>query len=292
MAQLTTGEDGLTLHKINCSQEEMSYITRMRNAIQFQILSSEDCEFLKNTFQHSILCTLRTKFMLETCLRHTLSKIVRSHVIVHECAPFQQWKRLNIDSDGFPVEHISEPREDTIQKFDENGQTERYLVAIFQNSKRFCFDIGWRAWSLLQKTLFKNTRLEKVQINNVDYFNFMHASIWKRVYGNNYIQFSHSDASISSYVKEQTQRVRPIRVFNEIIKRERGEFFNLYGVLQTLASPYYYVLPYHKVGRNVKCHHVKEILMILRVRNNYFQWDDLLYFESKLSIARKNMAHL
>ncbi|GFS87213.1 uncharacterized protein NPIL_597831 [Nephila pilipes] len=81
----------LTLGDINSSQEEMSYITRMRNVIKFQIEKSDDYEHLRDaSLKHKIICLISISFTLETCLSYTLVNVVKSHVLVHNIKPFRQ----------------------------------------------------------------------------------------------------------------------------------------------------------------------------------------------------------
>ncbi|GFT20470.1 uncharacterized protein NPIL_243691 [Nephila pilipes] len=91
----------LTLRKINYSPNEMAYITRMRNAIKFQIASEEDCNCFKNPFTHMILYKRNEITELRICLDYALSKVVKSHVLLHNSEPFHQWRTITIDNDGF-----------------------------------------------------------------------------------------------------------------------------------------------------------------------------------------------
>ncbi|GFT76132.1 uncharacterized protein NPIL_24931 [Nephila pilipes] len=91
----------LTLRKINSSPNEMAYITRMRNAIKFQIASEEDCNCFKKPFKHLILYKWNEITELKICLDHALSKVVKSYVLLHNSEPFHQWRTITIDNDGF-----------------------------------------------------------------------------------------------------------------------------------------------------------------------------------------------
>ncbi|GFY48800.1 uncharacterized protein TNIN_164881 [Trichonephila inaurata madagascariensis] len=244
----------LTLTKINNSQDEMSYITRMRNAIKFQIENTEDYKYLKYyDFQHIILCPLTRRFELELCLRHThtqsLLKVVKFQVLMHNYTPFLQWPTIIIDHDHFPEQQNPDKKEKCIRSVDTYEKSKRYLVTIFKNPRRYYFVNSWCVWNLLKSHIFMNTRLDNRQINSEEYLNSIQTSIWRRVYANNYTYFCSSDTNIAVYVKEQMQRTISDYVLNEIIKRQRGECFNQFGVLENLAGPYYYVLP-HQVERD------------------------------------------
>ncbi|GFT60579.1 uncharacterized protein NPIL_371401, partial [Nephila pilipes] len=92
----------LTLRKINESQEEMAYITKMRNAIEFQIANKIDYEYLQNIFTHVILLNENEMTELRICLDHALRKVVKSHVLMRNTKPFVKWKTIRIDNSGFP----------------------------------------------------------------------------------------------------------------------------------------------------------------------------------------------
>ncbi|GFY48798.1 uncharacterized protein TNIN_164861 [Trichonephila inaurata madagascariensis] len=282
----------LSLTDINSSQDEMQYISRMRNAFTFQTASNRYYKFLHfYKFQHFILCSLHRKSILETCLRHSLSKVIKSFVLVHNYSPFLQWTLISIDNDGFPEEGNPSQRQELIQRNDEYDQMERYLTANFGNALQCSADNGWSNWNLLQRQLLRNTRLSDLQINNADFLNSMHTSGWRRVFVDNFIDFNCTDTDIAAYVKGQTKERRSLHVFKEIFKRERGEAFNPFKILEFIASPYYYILPHHREDSHAPMNNVMENSM-LGVLNDPAEDIELFCFESQLRIARKNIAHL
>ncbi|GFU98148.1 uncharacterized protein TNCV_3399441 [Trichonephila clavipes] len=179
------------------------------------------------------------------CLRHSFYKILKSHVLVSNYSPFQQWPLIDIDNDGFPKEHNPGQRPEIIQRNDKYDQTERYLIANFGNARILSADMGWNDWNFLQRQLLRCTRLSDLQINNVDFLNSVHTSGWRRVFVDNLIDFSCTDSSTAAYVREQKERSKLVHVFKEIFRRERGETINHFRILEFVASPYYYVLPHH-----------------------------------------------
>ncbi|GFV56773.1 uncharacterized protein TNCV_153151 [Trichonephila clavipes] len=230
----------LTLSDINDSQKEMSYITRMRNVIEYQIASSEDYDYLKLSFRHSIFYPLTRSLELERCLIYALSKVAESPVLVHNYKPFREWPTIQVEHNGFSEKQI-------IQRIDEHEQTEDfyyYLVPDYRNKWGSPFVTAWHHLYSMQ---FVENWLDKLQFKNIDCFSSMRKSIWRRVYGNNCSYFCSSNINIAAFLKEQIQSKRPIHVFNAIMKREKGEFFNLFGILESIASPYYYVLPHQNV---------------------------------------------
>ncbi|GFS67487.1 uncharacterized protein NPIL_154141 [Nephila pilipes] len=276
----------LTLRKIYSSQEEMLYITRMRNIIQFQFEIEEDYEKLNDyPFQHDIACVLTERSKLEICLRYALSNVVKSHVLVHNYTPFRQWRTINFDNDIFQEgQNRDEPREEICKVTYEYATEERFLMPGFKTFLRFSFFKGWRLWNLLWR-LFSATQLNNLQINkSVDYLNSMQKSTWRRVYANNNTYFSTSEADIAAYVKEQSQGKRQVNVFNGIIKRERGEFFNHFRVLETIASPYYYVLPHQNEEEYSQIDDTIDICLKYSIQ---FEPWELFRFESGLDLAVK-----
>ncbi|GFY64917.1 uncharacterized protein TNIN_215911 [Trichonephila inaurata madagascariensis] len=235
----------VSLPEISCSQDEMDYITRMRNAFKFRTASSKDYSFLNSSFQHLILCSSRRKPVLETCLRHTLSKVMKSHVLQQDYTPFSQRTLINIGEDWFPTEgNLGQPIR-FIQGDDEHEETGSFLIASLKFQWKFSLDTGWSHWNIPQSQFLMDTILCNLQDNNAEGLNSMHASGWRRVFADNFIDFNCTDSGIASYIKEQTEVSRPVHVFKKIFKREKGETFNPFRILESIASPYYYVLPQH-----------------------------------------------
>ncbi|GFS67481.1 uncharacterized protein NPIL_154111 [Nephila pilipes] len=272
----------LTLSKINNSQEEMSYITRMRNET-FSVKSGEDEENIEhNPFEHNILCPLSRMPYLDICLRHALSKIGMCHAFVQNNRLFRQ-RRTNIDNDFFQGENTDQyiHREELDRRVTEYGPTERNsAVGFITNSLRYSFDSGWVSWSMLRR-LFRDNQLDKIQTNtSVDYLNSLYKSTWRRVYADNYTMFSCSDTAIAAYVKEQLQTRKQVHIVNHIMKRERGERVNNFKVLESLASSFYYVLPHQNEGDYNRINFIIRSCAIASLLGRNYQTYEIFHFES------------
>ncbi|GFV46184.1 uncharacterized protein TNCV_4664251 [Trichonephila clavipes] len=67
---------------------------------------------------------------------------------------------------------------------------------------------------------------------------------WRRAYDANLTFFFCEYKDFALYVIEQKWYKKPINVFKTILEREIGICFNQNSVLKTIASPYFYILPY------------------------------------------------
>ncbi|GFY41227.1 uncharacterized protein TNIN_438421 [Trichonephila inaurata madagascariensis] len=225
---------------------------------------------------------------METCFRCTLSKIMKYHVLVHNYAPFRGWPLINIDNDGFPEE--PNPEQELILPDDKHEHTELYLTANLENARKLSDYKPWtHPWNLLQRQLLRDARLGTLQINNTDFSNSMYTSAWRRVFADNFIDFSCTDTDIAAYIREQKEESRPIHVFKEISKREMGGTFDHFRVLESIASPYYYVLPHH---REPNLDEMRDIVTnwMLRSLDDPPHENVISRFESRFRIARRNMA--
>ncbi|PRD32472.1 UNVERIFIED_CONTAM: hypothetical protein NCL1_20329 [Trichonephila clavipes] len=231
----------LTLKEINNSQDEMSYITRMRNIIKFQIASNEDYGYYQKAgFYSELTCHKTHESLLEACLSHALKTVVKYHVVVHNLELFRQWDIISIDVDGFPVIR----RENVEDKAEEYIQRNLFLVAAFSYSERHEFGSDWYTYYACNRRLFTDIHLDDRQISDADYLSFLGKSSWRRLNDNNLSFFSCSEKDIAAYVKEQTKMSKPINVFKQILNREWGEHFDEFEVLKSIAAPYYFVLPH------------------------------------------------
>ncbi|GFS86494.1 uncharacterized protein NPIL_94471 [Nephila pilipes] len=276
----------LTLGDINSSQEEMSYITRMRNVIKFQIEKIDDYEHLRvASFKHKIICLISISFTLETCLSYTLVNVVKSHVLVHNIIPFRNWRIIIIDDDGFregqnPFRHL----EQRVWRAG-NMSTDLFLATFFANFLRIYFSYTWCSPLKFPSTIFTANTLDSIEIAepaiNV---NSKHHT-WRRIYADNYSLFSCSGQDIAAYIKEKTNSNKSVNVFKKIMKRELGDSISEYKVLESIASPYYYELP----------HQNEEEYAIFRAENDWcLGRNGLLYvvysFECGLENAMKHLA--
>ncbi|GFQ98604.1 uncharacterized protein TNCT_196581 [Trichonephila clavata] len=238
----------LTLEKINNSQKEMAYITRMRNVIKFQIAGNKEYEYFKNKkFYNGLSYQEIHEELLEICLPHALTKVVKAHVAVHNFEPFRPWAIINVDVNGFPGSQNSVIwRQNLNPRPIEFVERNLFLVAAFSNFHLEDFYDDWSTYYPRERRLFTGLRvhLGSQQTTGEEYINSSRKSTWRRVYDKNVSLFSCSDQDIAAYEKEQTKINKPINVFKKIIRREVGERFDQFEVLESIASPYYYILPH------------------------------------------------
>ncbi|GFR02454.1 uncharacterized protein TNCT_462631 [Trichonephila clavata] len=223
---------------------------------------------------------MKRKSALEMCLRHSITEVMKYNILMHSYTPFLQWPFINIVNNDFTELNRGQ------RQYEPN---ERNLIANFENERHFSFDNGWNHWNLLQRRLITNTRLCNLHVNNANFLNSIYSLPWRRVFADNFIDFSCTDSDIASYV-EHTERIKPVHVFKEITKREMGETFNLFRILESIASPYYYILPHHREGSYDRMNNIIENWR-LRYPSNPYPGDDIFCFESRIRIARKNVAH-
>ncbi|GFR02452.1 uncharacterized protein TNCT_462621 [Trichonephila clavata] len=284
----------VSLTEIGCSQDEMRYITRMRNVFKFRMESNKDYIFLNYPFRHIILCPLKRIPAMEACFRHTLFKVMNSLILLHNYTPFAQRMLVNIGEDRFPAEgNLGQPISfGEMMNMREKRESESNLIATLGFQWRFTFETRWCHWNILQSQLLRDTRLSGQLANNAKILNSMHTSGWRQLFADNFINFSCTDSDIASYIREQTELSRPVNVFKEIIERERGETFNPFRILESIASPYYYVLPQHGEGPHDLTRNIIACWWSLRNRGNPPPWDELFCFESEAKIARKKITCL
>lgn len=234
----------LTLREISGSQEEMSYISRMRNVIQFQFGSTEDFEYVRQNFTHQIMMFEDINPILFTVLSYTLSKIVKSHVLVHNLQPFLEWRTIIVDNEGFPLRQNQGQFGAEIELDDINMQGDRFLVLTFSNVLH-CMDLQRSNSPIIyEKELLTNSPLDTLVLSNLtENWNSLFESAWTRAYTNNRIFFSSRDNAVYFYIKDETRSRRVENVFKQIMEREKGESFNELEILKSLITPYYFMFP-------------------------------------------------
>lgn len=229
----------LTLTKINGSQEEMGYITRMRNMILFQISCRNDYRHLEQKFLQRIILEKRNVTLFRECLRHSFSEIMKYSVFVHNPDPFRFWTTIIIDNPQ--TTNDDQMRAVTDGRSTETKGTDRFLVPTFRdlvtNDRILYLNRSFRR-------LNTNFLLNLPGPSNVDYCDPTQESTWRRLYDSNITFFFCKYEDFILYVKEQICEFRPVNVFREIMQRQIGSCFRNKAVLRSVASPYYYVLPY------------------------------------------------
>ncbi|GFY72667.1 uncharacterized protein TNIN_366431 [Trichonephila inaurata madagascariensis] len=237
----------LTLEEIIDSDDELEYIAIMRSLIECQLEYEDTYECLgEREFFHELVCHGRQRLLLEVCLAHALTKVVKSHFVIHNLEPFRKWDVINIDVDGFPEgQNPVIWRENVDSKLLEHIQNETlFLVTTFYNSDRLDFLGGFSKYEHYYRRLFTGIHLDELQVSDVGYWDALHKSTWRRVFNNSLSLFSCMDKDIAAYIKEQMKISKPMNVFKQILHREWGEPFDPFEVLKVIASPYYFVLPH------------------------------------------------
>ncbi|GFR18572.1 uncharacterized protein TNCT_313261 [Trichonephila clavata] len=227
----------LTLTKINNSQKEMHYITRMRNMILFQISPVKDYSRLAKKFHHQIILERRNVALIQDCLKHAFSKVMKTSVLVHNSEPFRDWTTVIIDS----VDNL-QTGQMTAQTGGGNigiAANDRFLVPTFLDlmTNDLLLFLNRRINTNIPRNILETT------LNN-RHLNPMHESTWRRLYDSNTTFFFCKYNDFILYVKEQTLESRPVNIFKEIMERQMGKAFDTTAILGKIASPYYYVLPH------------------------------------------------
>ncbi|PRD30080.1 UNVERIFIED_CONTAM: hypothetical protein NCL1_27484 [Trichonephila clavipes] len=232
----------LNLTKISSSPEEMTYITKMRNLILFQISSPEEFQYLDGKFYHQFWIHNRSFPIFLMCYSHAFSQVAKSHVLVHNYEPFRHWDMIIIDNDGQPkTKNGHEMKAGTGANIN-TMPINKFLIA---NNGLAC--TSFPHWNFYP--CYKGI-ITSIQSNVFEQFYTTESSIlrrestWRRVYDATLTFFFCEYDDFSLYVLEQKLHKTPINVFKTVLEREIGICFNQKSVLKTIASPYYYVLPH------------------------------------------------
>ncbi|GFT76137.1 uncharacterized protein NPIL_24951 [Nephila pilipes] len=274
----------LTLRKINFSPNEMAYITRMRNAIKFQIASEEECRCFLETFHHQILYKRDEITELQICLDHALSKVVKSHVLLHNGEPFHQWKTITIDNDGFFQIRSEDQRIAEInKKIAENESVDRSLVANFRLNFWSALKDHWPTLRSGERPIFADDILCTFRLTCfADHRYLQLESTWIRVYSYDGPLVLFEKVYVAAYLDDQIRNNRSVNVFKQIVNREVNEkFFNQFEILRAIVSPYYFVLPYQDLRKYARIQMSGWVSQILY--HNY----KVFYFQSRLDVAMK-----
>ncbi|GFS67485.1 uncharacterized protein NPIL_154131 [Nephila pilipes] len=275
----------LTLTKINVSPDEMSYITKMRNAIQFQIFEDNQHFLVLKyfAFSHNLLCHERQMFMLQALLNRSLTEVVKSHVLVKNFLTFINWKRVCIDGDGFQIRQKAHQQKEQVFRRDEYASKNHYLVATFDKLLWYYFFDDWHTWDTLNRSLFTTNSLERMETESSVIDETLREFTWRRVYGDNNCLFSCLNEDCVIYERENERGIRSVNIFKQIMGREIGELFNHIKILKSIASPFYYILP-HQNEREYAVFKEDEDWCYRNRSSSYVVFN----FESRLQIGIKN----
>ncbi|GFT78448.1 uncharacterized protein NPIL_172301 [Nephila pilipes] len=270
----------LTLRKINYSPNEMAYITRMRNAIKFQIASEEDYNCFKKPFTHMILHKRNEITELRICLDYALSKVVKSHVLLHNSEPFLQWRTITIDNEGFFQIRSEDQRIAEIsKKTAKNESVDRFLVPNFRLEYDNVLKDRWPTLRSGERPFFEDAFLHNFRLTCIaNHHDLPLEFTWKRVYSNDVPLVPFDKVYLAAYFDDKIQNNRSVNVFKQIVNREINEkLFNQFEILRAIASPYYFVLPYQE---ELQYAHIGITHLI---RHNYGIFD----FQIRLDVAMK-----
>ncbi|GFV03336.1 uncharacterized protein TNCV_4019331 [Trichonephila clavipes] len=256
----------------------------MRNVMESQNENDKHNDHLRtHAFMHEILCLVRNRSILEICLCHSLTKVVKSHVLVHKDIPFSHWRTIDIDNDGFPEgQNLAQNRDSRVDNY---ATAKQFLVATFINSYRFYLFEGWFNWCIYPLDLFTHETLDFIEINDPTIIVNSWHHTWRRVYEDNFTLFSCTQDDIDAYVKEQTHGKRLPNVFKQLMSRAMGECFKQFSLLKSIASPYYYELP-HQDKEEYETFTEDPNWCFNRSSTRYM----IFTFESSLNLAIKNAA--
>ncbi|GFU56106.1 uncharacterized protein TNCV_3197521 [Trichonephila clavipes] len=226
----------LTLKKVKQSQKEMSYITKMRNLILFQISSKVEFEYLDNTFYHQFWIERIHLPLFHICFAHAFFQVAKRHVLVHNYEPFRQWNIITVDNDGHPQTRNDEQRADRDRNI-ETTSTNRFLVATNVLDEDYYYLSNKDTLSSIEPSDYEEFCKNK-------FFDVTREFTFRRVFDTNCTYFFCEPFDVYLYVKDQIQKKRPVSIFKTILEREIGVCFNQKLLLETIALPYYYILPH------------------------------------------------
>ncbi|GFT60577.1 uncharacterized protein NPIL_371401, partial [Nephila pilipes] len=160
---------------------------------------------------------------------------------------------------------------------------DRFLVAHFRKMSPFVEINSWRLQVWDEDPLIKGVSLDTLGfLYSTNELNLLHESAWRRVYSDNKMFYLFEKIYISSYLRDQFQRNRPVNILKQIMKRERSALFNQFEILKLIASPYYYVLPHQDEQKYAEILADKFWLL-----NKKFWNHTQFFFESALDKAMK-----
>ncbi|GFQ89349.1 uncharacterized protein TNCT_480881 [Trichonephila clavata] len=210
----------LNLTKISKSQKEMSYITKMRNLILFQLSSREEFQYLDQRFYHQFWVRDRSLPIFRMCYSHAFFQVVKSHVLIDNYEPFYNWDIIVIDNDGH--QRIKDGRKmKTACKNINDVHVGRFLVA--NNGLASDSYLNWNFYpyykgiiAVIQSNVFEQFY--------ADAFLLRHESTWSHAYDANLTFFSCEYNDFSLYVIEQKRVTRRPSTFLKQSWNESLEF--------------------------------------------------------------------
>ncbi|GFU27449.1 uncharacterized protein NPIL_531811 [Nephila pilipes] len=221
----------LTLSKIHNSRKEMIYITKMRNALQLNIWSQDHFENLGHYFNHKFLLAEELLEVFYVCLCHAFRVVANNQILVLTLDNLKECGSILKDHRGFHAIHSS---------------LNTNIKSLFLVRDLLAYEHlpNWNPSLTRELEINPEIPLSSIVKSPQVFQHLRCESTWRRVYESNNSYFFSKHSDIDIYVKESTEKNRPVNVLKQIMRRETGYSMNEFSVLETIASPYYYELPH------------------------------------------------
>ncbi|PRD35229.1 UNVERIFIED_CONTAM: hypothetical protein NCL1_12175 [Trichonephila clavipes] len=255
----------------------MVYVTQMRNFIYFRILDGWNAG---QKYFHQILLKMEDLVFFLACFKSSMIQQTSSSVEASNSRLYKHLKAVSgikkvVDVPDFCNLHyhannltkcngtlgcidlyylFSNDRGLTASKSFKRTIKRRRMckVPFLSNfSMLFIFELH-ENWSSCTGHEINLIKCKNISLNE-DFYYPEHASqntesryFWHRMFDDEAYLFPGGLKHNTSFMKDMQKRSKSkrVNVFEQIWKRERGEFFNELMVLDTIVSPYYYLLPY------------------------------------------------
>ncbi|GFQ97121.1 uncharacterized protein TNCT_545021 [Trichonephila clavata] len=266
----------VTLENITALDEEMLYVTQMRNLIYFRIVDAWNS---KRKYFHQILLKMEDLVFFLACFKSAMIQQANSSVDASNSKLFRHLKALSgikkvVDIPDFCGLHyhansltkcygtlgcidlyhlFSTDRGITasqIFKWTTEGQRKCNVPFVSNFSMLFIFELheNWTSCTGHEINFMKCKNISLNEDYHPDHASQNEESryFWHRMFDDEAYLFSANLKYITSFVRDMQKlsKLKRVNVFEQIWKRERGETFNELMVLDSIVSPYYYLLPY------------------------------------------------
>ncbi|GFT29432.1 hypothetical protein NPIL_700451, partial [Nephila pilipes] len=123
---------------------------------------------------------------LRICLDYALSKVVKSHVLLHNSEPFLQWRTITIDNEGFFQIRSEDQRIAEISKKSaKNESVDRFLVPNFRLEYGSALADCWPTFRSGERPFFEDPFLHNFRLTFLTNHHYLPLEFtWKRVYSN------------------------------------------------------------------------------------------------------------
>lgn len=267
----------VTLEDITALEEEMVYVTKMRNLIYFKI----DAWNSRQKYLHQFLVKDEDLIFFLDCFKSAMIQHANLSVETSKCNFFRYlkavsdqnvfWNTPDVCNLHYHANSLAEcsgtlycihlhklfssnSNLTTSKSFKSNFSKRRRIrdVPLMSNfSMLFIFELH-EDWSCCTGHEINVMNCRKISLNdcfyNAEYTsrNTDSRNFWHRMFDNEASLFTGDMENIATFVEDMKKRskLKRVNVFDQIRNRELGEVFNKLMVLDTIVSPYYYLLPY------------------------------------------------